>query len=368
LFLKQRNLSKYVVLSVLVEVDKMKTKIWHVDKFVDKKEIYSQVVDASKLLAEGQVVAFPTETVYGLGADATSDQAVQLIFQAKGRPSDNPLIVHIASIDQLNKLVTEIPEQAEKLMASFWPGPLTIILPSKKSVSSYVTAGLSSVGIRMPDHPVALALIEQSGKPIAAPSANTSGKPSPTTATHVWDDLNGRIAGIVDGGPTNVGVESTVIDCTQLPPMILRPGSITPKMISEVIGQIEVDPATTNHAEKPKSPGMKYTHYAPNAQMILVDGNQEFINKLIHKEQKNGKKVGILSTEENKAAYQADVVIACGYRSELETVASGLYDSIRQFNEARVDIIFSEMFPNEGIGIAIMNRLWKACGHSIIKE
>jgi len=346
----------------------METKIWNVDKFVDKKEIYSQVVDASNLLAEGQVVAFPTETVYGLGADATSDEAVQGIFQAKGRPSDNPLIVHIATKEQLKQLVTEIPLQAERLMDAFWPGPLTIILPSKDRVSSYVTAGLSTVGIRMPDHPVALAIIEKSGKPIAAPSANTSGKPSPTTASHVWEDLNGRIAGIVNGGPTNVGVESTVIDCTQLPPMILRPGSITPEMISEVIGHIEVDPSTTNKMEKPKSPGMKYTHYAPNAQMTLVDGSQDFINKLIHKEQKNGKKVGILTTEENKTTYQADVVIACGYRNRLETVATGLYDSIRQFNEAGVDLIFSEMFPNEGIGIAIMNRLWKACGHSIIRE
>ena len=346
----------------------METKCWNVDNSVNKDKVYPQIVDAAKILQLGQVVAFPTETVYGLGANAFSDEAVQLIFQAKGRPSDNPLIVHIANNKQLDELVEEIPEGAKKLMEAFWPGPLTIILKSKKQVSKFVTAGLSTVGVRMPDHPVALALIEASGLPIAAPSANTSGKPSPTSAKHVFEDLNGRIAGIVDGGSTGVGLESTVIDCSQEVFTILRPGSITPEMIKKVVSNVEIDPATLKETEAPKSPGMKYKHYAPDAQMHLVNGSMEFIHKLIHNAKSEGKKVGILTTEENINQYKADVVLACGKREDLSTVAASLYDCIRQFNEENVDIIFCESFPYEGIGIAIMNRLWKACGHSIITE
>jgi L-threonylcarbamoyladenylate synthase len=346
----------------------METKIWYVDNHVNKDEIYPQIVDAGKNLRLGQVVAFPTETVYGLGANAFSDDAVQRIFNAKGRPSDNPLIVHIAKEEQLSELVEEITDDAKKLMEAFWPGPLTIILKSKKQVSKLVTAGLSTVGIRMPDHPVALAILEACGLPIAAPSANTSGKPSPTTAKHVFEDLNGKIAGIVDGGNTGVGVESTVIDCSQDIPTILRPGSITPEMIAEVISNVEIDPSTMKETEAPKSPGMKYKHYAPNAEMHLVQGSIEFINKLIHNSHLSGKRVGILTTEENSHRYNAEVVLACGKRSELTTVAANLYDCIRQFNEENVEIIYCETFPYEGIGIAIMNRLWKACGHSIITE
>lgn len=346
----------------------METKYWNVDNSVNKDKVYPQIVDAAKILQLGQVVAFPTETVYGLGANAFSDEAVQLIFQAKGRPSDNPLIVHIANNKQLDELVEEIPDGAKKLMEAFWPGPLTIILKSKKQVSKFVTAGLSTVGVRMPDHPVALALIEASGLPIAAPSANTSGKPSPTSAKHVFEDLNGRIAGIVDGGSTGVGLESTVIDCSQDVFTILRPGSITPEMIKKVVSNVEIDPATVKETEAPKSPGMKYKHYAPDAQMHLVNGSMEFIHKLIHNAKIEGKIVGILTTEENVNQYKADVVLACGKRNDLTTVAASLYDCIRQFNEENVDIIFCESFPYEGIGIAIMNRLWKACGHSIISE
>lgn len=346
----------------------METKIWYVDNPVNKDEIYPQIVDAAKNLQLGQVVAFPTETVYGLGANAFSDDAVQRIFNAKGRPSDNPLIVHIAKEEQLSKLAEEISDDAKKLMEAFWPGPLTIILKSKKQVSKLVTAGLSTVGIRMPDHPVALAILEACGLPIAAPSANTSGKPSPTTAKHVIEDLNGKIAGIVDGGSTGVGVESTVIDCSQDIPIILRPGSITPEMIAEVILNVDIDPSTMKETETPKSPGMKYKHYAPNAEMHLVQGSIEFINKLIHNSHLSGKRVGILTTEENSHQYNAEVVLACGKRSELATVAANLYDCIRQFNEENVEIIYCETFPYEGIGIAIMNRLWKACGHSIISE
>lgn len=346
----------------------MKTKIWNVDNIVNKEEIYPQIVDAVSKLQNDEVIAFPTETVYGLGANAFSDEAVLGIFKAKGRPSDNPLIVHIAKREQLNDVVEEITDDAKKLMEAFWPGPLTIILKSKKQVSKYVTAGLSTVGVRMPNHPVALALIEACGLPLAAPSANTSGKPSPTTAEHVYEDLNGRIVGIIDGGATGVGVESTVIDCSLELPVILRPGSITPEMIKKVITKVEIDPSTKSETEAPKSPGMKYKHYAPNAEMHLVQGSIEFINRLTKEKQQQGKNVGVLTTEENVNNYHADVVLACGQRNQLETVAASLYDCIRHFNAEKVDIIFCETFPYEGIGIAIMNRLWKACGHSIITE
>lgn len=226
------------------------------------------------------MVAFPTETVYGLGANALSDEAVNKIYEAKGRPSDNPLIVHISKMEDVDKYVEEIPEQAKKLMNAFWPGPLTVILKVKQGIlSNKVTAGLPTVGIRMPNHPVALALIEASGLPIAAPSANLSGKPSPTKFQHVYKDLNGKISGIVDGGETGVGVESTVIDCTEPIPVILRPGGTTREEIEGIIGSVGMDRQVKEEVEKPKSPGMKYTHYAPAAPMYLVDGSSAFYKK-----------------------------------------------------------------------------------------
>jgi L-threonylcarbamoyladenylate synthase len=343
-------------------------KHWTVESDVDKNKSYPQIVDAAKILQQDEVVAFPTETVYGLGANATSDSAVEKIFKAKGRPSDNPLIVHISNKEQLKGLVEEIPSDASKLIDAYWPGPLTIIFKNKENVfSGRVTAGLDTVGIRMPDHPVALSIIEAAGLPIAAPSANRSGKPSPTTAQHVIDDLEGRIAGVVDGGETGVGVESTVVDCTGEIPVILRPGGITKEQLEEVVGKVEVDPSLKEGKGAPKSPGMKYTHYAPDAPVYLVDGTKEDVQRLVDEKKGEGLKVGVLTTEERMDWYQADLILSAGRRDDLKTVAQHLYDTLRAFNRSNVDIIFAEMFPEEGVGLAIMNRLQKAAGYRVIK-
>lgn len=345
----------------------MITKRWSVDKNVDKGESYPQLSQAADLLKNSEVVAFPTETVYGLGGNAENDDAVRKIFGAKGRPSDNPLIIHIAQQSQLNAFVEAIPEKAQVLMENFWPGPLTLIFNMKQGVlSDYATAGLSTVAVRMPDHPVALALLKRTRLPIAAPSANRSGRPSPTTADHVWEDLNGRIAGIVDGGPTGVGVESTVLDCTGEVPVILRPGGITKEQLEAVIGEICIDPALADDGQAPKSPGMKYRHYAPDAPLYLVEGTREDIQRLVDGKKQEGLSVGVLTTAENEGFYRADYVFACGQREILETVATSLYEALRHFNNTNADIIFSEMFPNEGVGHAIMNRLMKAAGHRVI--
>lgn len=345
------------------EVRKVNTKYWAVDKYVNSGDNYPHLKEAAELLQSGEVVAFPTETVYGLGADATNEEAVAKIFLAKGRPSDNPLIVHIANKEQLSAIVSHIPEKAKILMEAFWPGPITFVLPKKENVAPKVTAGLETVAVRMPDHPIALQVIALANKPIAAPSANVSGRPSPTTAKHVYDDLNGKIAGIVDGGATGVGVESTVLDCTSEIPVILRPGGITKEQLQQVIGVVEEDRALSDEKVAPKSPGMKYTHYAPNAPLYIVQGSIAYMKKMIAEQKAKGLQVGVLTTKENEYAYpEADVVLACGERKNLSTVASYLYDTLRLFNEKEVHIILSEYFPNEGIGIAIMNRLNKASG------
>ncbi|OHX42636.1 L-threonylcarbamoyladenylate synthase [Cytobacillus oceanisediminis] len=347
----------------------MITKRWSVDNSVDKKDSYSQCSQAADLLKKNEVVAFPTETVYGLGGNAENDEAVRKIFEAKGRPSDNPLIIHIADKGKLDAFVTEIPQNAQALMDRFWPGPLTLIFNLKEGVlSHYATADLSTVAVRMPDHPVALALLNKTGLPIAAPSANRSGRPSPTTADHVWEDLNGRIAGLVDGGPTGVGVESTVVDCTGDVPVILRPGGITREQLEEAVGEIIVDPALADESQAPKSPGMKYRHYAPDAPLYLVEGTKEDIQYFVEDKKKEGLSVGVLTTSENLEFYRADFIYACGQRDKLETVASSLYEALRYFNTTNADIIFCEMFPGEGVGHAIMNRLMKAAGHRVIRR
>ena len=347
----------------------MNTNIWIVDKNVDNLENYPQVVDAADFLRKNEVVALPTETVYGLGGNAESDQAVAKIFAAKGRPGDNPLIIHIADRNQLSRFVTEVPEKAVTLMDTFWPGPLTLIFKKKAGVlSEKATAGLDTVAVRMPDHPVALALLKTCGLPIAAPSANSSGKPSPTKAEHVLDDLNGKIAGVLDGGATGVGVESTVVDCTAEIPVILRPGGVTKEQLEAVVGEVHEDAALKDQSQRPKAPGMKYTHYAPNAPLYMVAGPKEFLQTLVMEKEQEGLRVGVLTTEENRHFYKADLVLACGRRAELETVAASLYDTLRSFNQGHVEIIFSEIFPNEGVGHAIMNRLDKAAGHKFITE
>ncbi|MGM9925567.1 MAG: L-threonylcarbamoyladenylate synthase [Bacillus sp. (in: firmicutes)] len=343
----------------------MKTNVWKINQLADG---CSQLEEAAALLKKNEVVAFPTETVYGLGANAKSDEALKKIFTAKGRPSDNPLIIHIAERAQLDELVRDVPDVAVALMDAFWPGPLTLVLRKKSGLSDIATAGLDTVAIRMPDHPIALKLIQEANLPIAAPSANLSGKPSPTTAKHVQKDLTGRISGIVDGGETGVGVESTVVDCTEAIPVILRPGGVTKEEIERIVGEIKEDTALHNKEEAPKAPGMKYTHYAPEAPFILVDGSPAFIQSFVDEKKSAGRTVGVLTTAENADFYRADSVIPCGERERLSTVAAGIYDALRAFDESGVDMIFGEVFPKEGIGEAIMNRLLKAAGHTLIKE
>ncbi|HHY20296.1 MAG TPA: threonylcarbamoyl-AMP synthase [Bacilli bacterium] len=340
----------------------IQTDILHVDKNNRILRETNEIKEAALWIRNGEVVAFPTETVYGLGGNAFSNEAIEKIYQAKGRPSDNPLIVHIACKEQLRDFVCEVPKLAEQLMNAFWPGPLTLVLPGNGKLAAKVTANLSTVAVRMPDHPVALALIEAAGVPVAAPSANLSGKPSPTTAAHVEKDLTGRIRAIVDGGKTGVGVESTVVDCTGESAMILRPGGVTKEALEAVVGKVDTDPALSEENVTPKSPGVKYTHYAPKAPLYLVEGSVEQIQQLIEDKKRDGLKVGVLTTVEQIASYDADLVVACGSRERLETVASELYGSLRRFDEEQLDILFAETFVNEGLGIAIMNRLEKASG------
>nr|WP_257008409.1 L-threonylcarbamoyladenylate synthase [Bacillus sp. FJAT-45350] len=325
------------------------------------------IKEAALWIKKGEVVAFPTETVYGLGGNALDDEAIEKIFLAKGRPSDNPLIVHVANSEQLEEFVEFIPDKAKNLMKEFWPGPLTIILPKKEGISNRVTAGLDTVAVRIPDHPVALALLEEANVPVAAPSANLSGKPSPTTGEHVFYDLNGRIAGIVDGGATGVGVESTVVDCTVDIPMILRPGGVTKEQLMEVIGEVTVDPALHEESVAPKSPGVKYTHYAPKATLTVVNDFPNKIEELVQEQKQKGYKVGVLTTDENTTFYQkADLVLPCGSRNDLLSVATNLYDVLRSFDKIELDYIYAEPFPKEGVGVAIMNRLEKAAGGRVI--
>ncbi|PON01040.1 threonylcarbamoyl-AMP synthase [Bacillus halotolerans] len=346
----------------------MKTKRWFVDVMDELSTNDPQIAQAAALLRENEVVAFPTETVYGLGANAKSTDAVKKIYEAKGRPSDNPLIVHIADISQLDGLTGPAPDKAKILMKRFWPGALTLILPCKPgALSPRVTAGLDTVAVRMPDHPLALELIRAAGLPIAAPSANLSGKPSPTKAEHVAHDLDGRIAGMMDGGSTGIGVESTVLSCAGETPVLLRPGGITKEQIEAEIGPILVDKGIADQNEQPISPGMKYTHYAPSAPLVISEGSPERIQTLIQEYQQAGKRVGVLTTEENADFYSADYVKSCGRRDQLETVAAALYDALRSFDEEKVDFIIAESFPDTGVGLAIMNRLMKAAGGRVIR-
>ncbi|WP_444685216.1 L-threonylcarbamoyladenylate synthase [Alkalicoccus luteus] len=346
-------------------MDYQQTIHWSVDN-VGEKTFQAAVAEAGALLREGKLVAFPTETVYGLGADARSDAAVASVFQAKGRPSDNPLIVHVADKQDAALAAAAITETAEKLMDAFWPGALTIILPHNGTLSTKVTAGLSTVGIRLPDHPAARAVIRASGCPIAAPSANRSGRPSPTRAMHVAEDLDGRIAGILDGGPTGVGLESTVIDCTVEPPLILRPGGVTSAEIEAVIGTVDVDPALSEE-EQPRSPGMKYRHYAPEAPLTLLDGTTAFMHEQIRASRERGERVGVILTKDLAGESGADreYVLPAG---DTETVARELYHALRTFKETEVDQIFMQVIKGEDLGFAVMNRLVKAAGGRVLTE
>lgn len=324
---------------------------------------------AAQMLQAGELVAFPTETVYGLGGDATQSRSVKKIYEAKGRPSDNPLIVHIAERYQLDAFVTTVSDQVEQLIASFWPGPLTLLMPVKEgALAPEVTAGLATVAVRMPSHPLALSLLKATGLPIAAPSANTSGKPSPTKASHVNEDLKGRIACILDGGSTGVGVESTVLDCTGEQPVILRPGGVTKEALAAVIGPVLTDAGLKNAAEKPKAPGMKYTHYAPQAPVYLVDGTRAYFQACIDLFRLEGEVVGVLATDETLATLKGDVHVSTGQATDLASVAARLYDGLRAFNHhEEVTVILAEVYDEAGIGQAVMNRLEKAAGHRYLR-
>lgn len=344
----------------------------------DIENINMEVInEAGDVIRHGGLVAFPTETVYGLGADGMDEKASAKIYAAKGRPSDNPLILHIADIKSLDKIVSEIPEKAKLLMDKFWPGPMTLIFKKKPEVPYGTTGGLDTVAVRFPSHPIAIELIRAAGTPVAAPSANASGRPSPTTATHVMEDMDGKIEMIVDGGPVGIGIESTIVDVTQDTPMILRPGYITKTMLEEVVGEVGVDKVVTAKSIQeisgdytPKAPGMKYRHYAPKAELTMYEGNIEkvvdVINVLAEKAENEGKKVGIIATDETLCQYKSGQAVSIGTRKDEESIARGLYGILRDFDQTDVDIIYSETFYDDDLGQAIMNRLTKAAGYKIV--
>lgn len=349
----------------------MQTTLWQ----ADPKRVDPEIIEkAARLIRQGGTVAFPTETVYGLGANGLDPEAVARIFAAKGRPADNPLILHISRIKDVFYLAEAVPLKAQVLMEAFWPGPLTLVLPSRSIIPSGVTAGLGTVAIRMPAHPVALALIEAAKRPIAAPSANRSGYPSPTTAGHVLDDLEGRIDAIIDGGPTGLGLESTVLDLTEAQPIVLRPGGITREQLEEVIGQVFVDPGLEDPDLAPKAPGLKYTHYSPRAQVIVLRGEPGAVaakaQEALTANQAKNLPTGLLLSSETwplvdkePAAYAREM----GSHAALEDIAAKLYHELRMCDQAGCQVILVEGYPVKGLGEALMNRLLKSAGGRQIK-
>jgi len=348
----------------------MKTKLV---KVLDVEKDIEYIKQAAEIIKIGGTVAFPTETVYGLGANALDEEAVDKIFKAKGRPQDNPLIVHVAN-KNIDNLVQEVPEIARELINKFWPGPLTIILKKKNIIPNKTSANLDSIGIRMPDNKIALKLIELSEFPLAAPSANISGRPSPTEFERCVQDLDGRVDFILGGEKSDVGVESTIVDCTVYPPIILRPGGITLEMLKEIDENIEIDEAIKGKPRedlKPKAPGMKYRHYAPNAKVKVIKGNKkktiEKINEIVQTYRDNQKKVAILTTEKNKTSFNNEIIISLGSENNLNEVAKNLFETLRACDDLNVDLIVCEAFEEKGVGLAIMNRLNKAAGFDIIE-
>lgn len=341
---------------------------------LDENNIDSEAVKkAGTILKNGGLVAFPTETVYGLGGDALNPESSKKIYAAKGRPSDNPLIVHISNMDALHTIVSSIPKEAVQLANAFWPGPLTMIFIKSDEVPFDTTGGLNTVAVRMPSNKIARALIDAAGGYIAAPSANLSGRPSPTLAKYVIEDMNGRIDMIIDGGESTVGLESTIVDLTEGTPVILRPGYITDSMIADALNtKVEYDPAIINTDCKlpPKAPGMKYRHYAPKGELIIVEGEPEkvadYINRAVADYNKKGVKVGVIATEETKGKYKADSIKSAGRRSHEEDVAHSLFRILREFDDEALTVMFSEDFSGSGVGQATMNRLLKAAGHKVI--
>lgn len=328
---------------------------------------------AGGILRRGGLVAFPTETVYGLGGNALDPSASKKIYMAKGRPSDNPLIIHISDMEHLYKIVKRVPQKAEILAARYWPGPLTMIFEKSDCVPYETTGGLESVAVRMPKNRIALEVIRRAGGYVAAPSANTSGRPSPTLAGHVIEDLSDRVEMIIDGGMTDIGLESTIVDFTEEIPTILRPGYLNQQMLEEVIGEVRLDPGilAADSKIRPKAPGMRYKHYAPRADLSVVEGNMEEvvekINTLTQNCMNNGEAVGIICTDETFSRYPQGKVKSIGARSNEDSIAMHLYQVLREFDEEEVDYIYSESFDTPRMGQAIMNRLLKAAGHEIIE-
>lgn len=333
------------------------------------------MTEAIEIIRNGGLVAFPTETVYGLGGDAKNSEASKKIYEAKGRPSDNPLIVHIHDFSELEEIAMEVPEDARVLNQAFWPGPLTMIVKKNEVIPLTTTGGLDTVAIRMPSHPIARTFLTESNVMIAAPSANTSGRPSPTVADHVWEDLNGKIDCLIDGGSSDIGLESTIVDLSEGIPTILRPGFINKEMLEKALGkEVRIDPGILDQNAgkniRPKAPGMRYKHYAPKGNLIIVEGQEDKvvseINKLEKEAKKEGKKTGIIFTNEDKDKYSADVLFAIGNRDDEDSIARNLYAILRECDSKGIDAIFSESFNTPRIGQAIMNRLLKAAGHQVI--
>lgn len=337
----------------------------HIDKNIIK--------EAGEIIKKGGLVAFPTETVYGLGGDALNPDSSRKIYKAKGRPSDNPLIVHIADFKDLYKIVSFIPEQAKVLAEQFWPGPLTMIFSKSEAVPYETTGGLDTVAVRFPSDQAAQMLIKDAGGFVAAPSANASGRPSPTSGRHVFEDLRGKIEMILDGGSCEIGLESTIVDMTGDIPVILRPGYITEEMLEAVLSRIEVDRTILSDlsGQAPKAPGMKYRHYAPKGDLTVVSGESEkvtaYVNARIIEGRENGRKVGVIATDETVPFYEACLKKSLGKRKDEAAVARRLYEILREFDEDGAEEIYAEAFDYGGMGQAIMNRLLKAAGHRVIE-
>ena len=340
---------------------------------IDEKNIDKQVMEAAgQIIKEGGLVAFPTETVYGLGGDALNKESAKRIYAAKGRPSDNPLIVHICKWEDLEKITKKIPASAKALADAFWPGPLTMIFEKNDLVPDETTGGLSTVAVRYPDHKTALAFIEAAGGFVAAPSANVSGRPSPTEGKYVYEDMNGRIEMILDGGLVGIGLESTIVDLTEEIPVILRPGYITEEMLLKVLGEVKTDPTILNVSADmaPKAPGMKYRHYAPKGELTIVSGEMdkviETINAQVKQAMEKGLKTGVIGTDETVCQYYADSKKSVGKRLDEASIARRLYQILREFDDEKVEVLYSEAFDETGVGQAIMNRLLKAAGHKVL--
>lgn len=342
----------------------MKTRVIEVD---EKHPQMERIAEAAKALAEGKLVVFPTETVYGIGANALSEEAAANIYKAKGRPSDNPLIVHLAEWEQLSDYVTDISDKAQTLAAAFWPGPLTMVFKKRENISTEITGGLDTVGIRIPAHPVARAILGACRLPIAAPSANISGKPSPTEFRHVLEDLDGRVDIIIKSGSAQVGLESTVIDMTGEVPVILRPGGISKAMIEKRIGKVEMNRGLVKDKEIPMAPGMKYRHYAPkgNVRLLPLAEFEETLSKIkkqLESSKQTGKKTALLAASEYARNFPQELCFDLGSEENLEEIARRLFDGLRFMDLNGIEEIIAVSYPEMGIGEAIMNRLRKAAG------